>query len=112
MCGGVKIQRRLTISFTHCSSRSTIVSKPNGRARGGAEDWDSGSLRSLLRQREPRGRVLEKAFYRMLGTSIGAVASIVMTDVFRQTRDLYVIAYSAWLAICVFAAGFLDGNRA
>jgi uncharacterized membrane protein YccC len=61
---------------------------------------------------QTRGQVLEKAFYRMLGTIVGAIGSIVITDVFLQTRDLYVIACSAWLGLCVFVAGFLDGNRA
>jgi hypothetical protein len=46
---------------------------------------------------QTRGQVLEKAIYRTLGTVVGAIASIVLTDVFLQTRDLYIIAYSAWL---------------
>jgi uncharacterized membrane protein YccC len=59
-----------------------------------------------------RGQVVEKAIYRMLGTIIGGIASIVITDLFVQTRGLYMVAYSTWLGLCVFAAGFLDGNRA
>jgi hypothetical protein len=61
---------------------------------------------------QTRGQVLEKALYRALGTVVGAIASNILTDVFLQTRDLYIIACSAWLGLCVFAAGFLDGNRA
>jgi uncharacterized membrane protein YccC len=61
---------------------------------------------------QSRGEVLEKAFYRMLGTIVGGIAAIVLVNLFQQTRDLYVLAYSAWLGLCVFAAGFLDGNRA
>jgi uncharacterized membrane protein YccC len=59
-----------------------------------------------------RGQAFEKAFYRTVGTVIGGVVAIVLTDTFAQTRDLYVLAYSLWLGICIFAAGFLDGNRA
>jgi uncharacterized membrane protein YccC len=61
---------------------------------------------------QTRGQALEKAAYRALGTAVGGIAAIVLTDVFAQARDLYVPTYSAWLGLCVFAAGFLDGNRA
>ncbi|MDP4025932.1 FUSC family protein [Methylobacterium sp. NEAU 140] len=61
---------------------------------------------------QTRGQIIEKSAYRFLGTAVGGVVSIVIVGLFAQARDLYVIAYSAWLAACVFAAGFLDGNRA
>ena len=59
-----------------------------------------------------RGQALQKAGYRMLATVIGVAASIVITGLFSQARDLYVVAFAAWLALCVYVAGFLDGNRA
>jgi uncharacterized membrane protein YccC len=61
---------------------------------------------------QTRGQVIEKAVSRMLGTVIGAIASIAITAAFSQSTGLFVIFYSAWLALCVFAASFLDGNRA
>jgi len=61
---------------------------------------------------QTRGQVIEKAVSRMLGTVIGAIASIAITAAFSQSTTLFVIAYSTWLGLCVFAAGFLDGNRA
>jgi uncharacterized membrane protein YccC len=61
---------------------------------------------------QTRGQALEKATYRALGTVAGGLVAIILTDVFAQARDLYVLAYSAWLGLCVFTAGFLDGNRA
>ncbi|MGU3665781.1 FUSC family protein [Methylobacterium sp. A49B] len=61
---------------------------------------------------QTRGQVVEKSVCCFLGTVVGGAMSIVIVGLFAQTRDLYVLAYSAWLAVCVFAAGFLDGNRA
>jgi uncharacterized membrane protein YccC len=59
-----------------------------------------------------RGEVLEKAVFRVLATIIGVVASIVITGLFSQTRDLLLIAYAGWIGLCVYVAGLLDGNRA
>ena len=59
-----------------------------------------------------RGQAYQKAFYRVLATVLGVVVSVVVTSLFSQSRDLYVVAFAGWLALCVFAAGFLDGNRA
>lgn len=61
---------------------------------------------------QTRGQVIEKAIYRMVGTVVGAFASIALAATCSQTVSLYVLAYSAWLGVCVFAAGRLDGNRA
>jgi uncharacterized membrane protein YccC len=66
----------------------------------------------VILAQQTRGQALEKAAYRALGTIVGGIAAIILTDTFAQARDLYVFAYSAWLGLCVFAAGFLDGNRA
>lgn len=59
-----------------------------------------------------RGQALQKAAYRLCATAIGVVASIVIVGLFAQSRDLYVLAFAAWLGACVLTAGFLDGNRA
>lgn len=40
------------------------------------------------------------------------MASVVITGLFSQTRDLLLIAYAGWIGLCVYAAGMLDGNRA
>ena len=39
-------------------------------------------------------------------------ASIAITGVFSQARDLILAAFAVWLGICVFAAKLLDGYRA
>jgi uncharacterized membrane protein YccC len=59
-----------------------------------------------------RGQALEKAGFRMLATLVGVVASIAITGVFSQARDLILAAFAVWLGICVFAAKLLDGYRA
>ncbi|WP_024519664.1 FUSC family protein [Bradyrhizobium sp. Tv2a-2] len=59
-----------------------------------------------------RGQALDKAGFRLLATVVGVTASIVITGLFSQTRDLILIAFAVWLGICVFASKLLDGYRA
>jgi uncharacterized membrane protein YccC len=59
-----------------------------------------------------RGQAYQKAFYQLLMTVVGVVASIAIAGFFAQTRDLFVIAYAIWLGLCVYVGGLLDGNRA
>src|SRR5215475_6022301 len=58
-----------------------------------------------------RGQALEKAGFRLLGTVVGVTASIAITGLFSQARDLILAAFAVWLGICVFAAKVLDGYR-
>ncbi|MCC8964311.1 FUSC family protein [Bradyrhizobium sp. Pear76] len=59
-----------------------------------------------------RGQALDKAGFRLLGTIVGVAASIAITGLFSQTRDLILAAFAVWIGICVFAANVLDGYRA
>ncbi|WFU82440.1 FUSC family protein [Bradyrhizobium sp. CIAT3101] len=59
-----------------------------------------------------RGQALEKAGFRLLGTIVGVAASIAVTELFSQERDLILAAFAVWIGICVFAANLLDGYRA
>jgi uncharacterized membrane protein YccC len=59
-----------------------------------------------------RGQALEKAGFRFLATVIGAAVSIVLVGAFSQTRDLLLLAFAAWVGLCVYAAYVSDGNRA
>jgi uncharacterized membrane protein YccC len=59
-----------------------------------------------------RGRALEKAWFRLIGTVIGVTAAIVIVALFSQARDLLLAAFAGWIGLCVYAAGLLDGNRA
>ncbi|MET3905700.1 putative membrane protein YccC [Bradyrhizobium sp. S3.3.6] len=59
-----------------------------------------------------RGRVLEKAVFRLIATVIGVAASITIVSLFVQTGIVLLVAFAAWLGICVYIVGLLDGNRA
>ena len=61
---------------------------------------------------QTRGQAYQKALYRFIGTVVGAAAAVAITGLFSQTRDLFVVAFAAWVALSVFVAGLLDGNRA
>ncbi|MGV7214677.1 FUSC family protein [Bradyrhizobium sp. UFLA05-112] len=59
-----------------------------------------------------RGQALDKAGFRLLATVVGVTVSIAITGLFSQARDLILLAFAAWLGICVFVAKLLDGYRA
>jgi uncharacterized membrane protein YccC len=59
-----------------------------------------------------RGQALDKAGFRLLGTVVSVAASIAITGLFSQARDLILAAFAVWIGICVFAANLLDGYRA
>ena len=59
-----------------------------------------------------RGQALDKAGFRLFGTIVGVTASIAITGLFSQARDLILAAFAVWIGICVFAANLLDGYRA
>ncbi|MCC8944847.1 FUSC family protein [Bradyrhizobium sp. Arg62] len=59
-----------------------------------------------------RGQALDKARWRLLATVVGVIASIAITGLFSQARDLILVAFAVWLGVCVFAAKLLDGYRA
>jgi uncharacterized membrane protein YccC len=59
-----------------------------------------------------RGQALEKASFRFLATVVGVAASIALVGAFSQTRDLLLLAFAAWVGLCVYAAALADGNRA
>jgi len=59
-----------------------------------------------------RGQALDKAGFRLFGTIVGVTASIAITGLFSQARDLILAAFAVWIGICVFVANLLDGYRA
>src|SRR5215470_7403062 len=59
-----------------------------------------------------RGQGMEKAGYRLLATAIGVAASIAIAGFFSQTDGLLLAVLGAWVGLCIFAVGMLDGNRA
>lgn len=59
-----------------------------------------------------RGEWMEKAFFRLIATAIGLVASIVIVALFAQSGIFFLLALSVWMGICVYATGLFDGNKA
>lgn len=47
------------------------------------------------------GMVLEKSFYRLLGTLIGAGMTLVFLSLLAQLRDLFILAVALWVGFCV-----------
>ncbi|TPL11749.1 FUSC family protein [Mesorhizobium sp. B2-4-14] len=73
----------------------------------------SSAMLTVMILAEPtRGQALEKAGYRLIATVIGVVASIAIVGSLSQTRELLLVAFAAWMGLCIYACGLLDGYRA
>ncbi|EJL50722.1 putative membrane protein [Rhizobium sp. CF122] len=53
------------------------------------------------------GASLRKGWFRMLGTLVGAVVSVVLIACFPQERVLFLVALALWAAACAFVATLL-----
>src|SRR5712664_2524738 len=76
------------------------------------ESASSAAVTVAILAQPTRGQAYQKAVYRVLATIIGVVGSFVIAGLFPQSRSLFVIGFAAWLGLCVYAGGLLDGNRA
>lgn len=73
----------------------------------------SSAMLTVMILAEPtRGQALEKAGYRLIATILGVVASIAIVGSLSQTRDLLLVAFAAWMGLCIYACYLLDGYRA
>ena len=61
---------------------------------------------------QTRGQAYQRAMYRILATVVGVIASFVIAGLAPQSRELFTIGFAAWLGLCVYVAGLLDGGRA
>jgi uncharacterized membrane protein YccC len=61
---------------------------------------------------QPAAKRWRRQVFRLLATLVGVTASIAITGLFSQARDLILAAFAVWLGICIFAAKLLDGYRA
>ncbi len=59
-----------------------------------------------------RGQGLNKAVFRLLATGLSVAASFVIVGVFAQSGVIMLWVFAAWIGLCVFVVGTLDGNRA
>ncbi|MEX3992687.1 FUSC family protein [Paraburkholderia sp. EG286A] len=51
-----------------------------------------------------RGMSLSKSQYRILGTTVGAVAALALIALFAQTPELFVLSLAAWIGLCTGVA--------
>ena len=59
-----------------------------------------------------RGQGMEKAAFRLIATVLGVAASIAIVGLLAQSGGIILAAFAAWIGLCVYTAGLLDGNRA
>ncbi len=55
--------------------------------------------------------VLSKGLYRVAGTLVGCLASIVLIALFAQTPELFILALALWIGLCTLCANLLTNFR-
>ncbi|HVW68446.1 MAG TPA: FUSC family protein [Steroidobacteraceae bacterium] len=58
------------------------------------------------------GMVLEKSFYRFLGTLLGAIVTLCLVAVLAQHQYAFIAAVAAWIGLCTAASARFPGFRA
>ncbi len=58
------------------------------------------------------GMVLEKSFYRLLGTLLGAVVTLILLANLVQHRDTFILAVAVWIGLCTAASTWFRGFQA
>jgi len=59
-----------------------------------------------------RGMTLSKSQYRIVGTVIGATVALVLTALFAQTPELFLLGLAGWIGLCTGVATSLRNFRA
>ena len=76
------------------------------------DDASSSAVTVAILAQPRRGQAFRKAIFRLGATVVGCSAAIAITGIFSQSRDLFILAYAAWLGLAVYIASCYDGNRA
>jgi uncharacterized membrane protein YccC len=58
------------------------------------------------------GMVLEKSFYRLLGTLLGAVVTLILLANLVQDRDTFILSVALWIGLCTAASAWFRGFQA
>ena len=53
------------------------------------------------------GMVLSKSIFRVAGTAVGAAMSLLLVDLFADTRDAFLLALALWIGGCTYVAVYL-----
>ncbi|MEE8662628.1 MAG: FUSC family protein [Acetobacter sp.] len=73
-------------------------------------DGPSGAAVTVMILAQPlRGQALSKAFWRLLGTLAGMLASIALVAAFPQERSVFLLGAGLWMAFCAFV-GVIERN--
>lgn len=76
------------------------------------DNASSAAVTVLIVAHPVHGMAWSKGFYRALGTVIGGIMAILLADLFAQTPQLYLLAFSAWVALCMMLATLIRNFRA
>ena len=52
------------------------------------------------------GLIIAKGFYRLLGTTVGSVVTMVIVAFFAQNQLLFLLSISLWIGLCVACAAW------
>lgn len=76
-------------------------------------DQPSTAMTTVFIVAQPQtGLILAKSFYRIIGTLIGLVVTIAMVAAFAQYRELFLIAITLWVGLCVAGASWFRDFQA
>jgi uncharacterized membrane protein YccC len=57
------------------------------------------------------GMAISRGFYRIVGVVIGAVMGVVLTALFPQAPELFILSFALWIGVCTVAATLLTNFR-
>ncbi|MGH8460830.1 MAG: FUSC family protein [Stenotrophobium sp.] len=80
--------------------------------RLGLDSPASAGVTVLIVSLQHSGMGLEKSFYRLIGTLVGALAALMFLALFAQQRDLFMFALIAWIGLCVAGSRWLRNFQA
>ncbi len=79
--------------------------------RFGIDGARSAMLTVLIVAQPQSGLVVAKSFYRIIGTLVGLVVTVILLSLFSQARELFVGSVAVWIGICVAGASYFRGFR-
>jgi len=71
----------------------------------------SAALSVLIVSNPVHGMVWSKSLYRIVGTLIGAVMAVILSALFIQSPELFLLALGIWMGLCVAASTLLRSFR-
>lgn len=79
--------------------------------RFGIDNARSAMLTVLIVAQPQSGLVVAKSFYRVIGTLVGLIVTVLLLHFLAQSRELFVGAVALWIGLCVAGAAYFRGFR-